>query len=62
MDFHLVLNPEEEEDLDENEVGEGVSQPQKGEKSNKCNQCDYASSRARERRYGIFQKMNIFIE
>ena len=46
MDFHLVVNPEEEEGLDENEEGEGVNQPDKGEKSNKCNQCDYASSYA----------------
>ena len=46
MDFHLVVNPEEEVGLNENEAGEGVNQPHKGEKSNKCNQCDYASSYA----------------
>ena len=37
MDFHLVVNPEEEVGLNENEAGEEVNQPHKGEKSNKCN-------------------------
>ena len=47
MDFHLVVNPEEEDEgLDENEEGEGVNQPDKGEKSNKCSQCDYVSPQA----------------
>ena len=45
MDFHLVVNPEEEVGLNENEAEEGVNQPHKGENSNKCSQCDYASSR-----------------
>ena len=43
MDIDLdAVNPEEEEGLDENK--EGVNQPHSGEKSNKCKQCDYASS------------------
>ena len=43
MDFDLdAVNPEEEEGLVENK--EGVNQPHSGEKSNKCKQCDYASS------------------
>ena len=48
MDFNLdFVNPEEEEGLDKNEEkGEGVNQPHNGQKSNKCNQCDYACSQA----------------
>ena len=46
FDLDFVDFEEEEEGLDENEEGEGVNQPLGGEKSNKCNQCDYASSRA----------------
>ena len=47
MDFNLdYINPEEEEGLDKNEEGEGANQPYSGEKSNKCNQCDYASYHA----------------
>ena len=46
MDFNLdYVNPEEEEGLD-NEEREGANQPYSGEKSNKCNQCDYASYHA----------------
>ena len=42
MDFKLdFVNPE---GLDEKE--EGINEPQTGEKLNKCNQCDFASSRA----------------
>ena len=44
MDFDLdFVYPEEEEGLDENEEGEGVTQPHSGEKLKKCNQCDFAS-------------------
>ena len=44
MDIDLDnINPE---GLEENEEGGGLNQPHSGEKSNKCNQCDYASSRA----------------
>ena len=44
MDFDLdFVYPEEEEGLDENEEGEGVTQPHSGEKFKKCNQCDFAS-------------------
>ena len=48
MDFDLdFVNPEPQaEGLNENEEGEGLDQPQRGEKSNTCNQCDYKSSRA----------------
>ena len=48
MDFDLdFVNPEPQaEGLDENEEREGLDQPQRGEKSNTCNQCDYKSSRA----------------
>ena len=47
MDFDLEFaNPEEKEALDENEDGAGENQPNDGEKSNKCYQCDYASSYA----------------
>ena len=43
MDFGLDFsNPE---GLDENEEEKGINQPHSGEMSNKCNQCDYASSR-----------------
>ena len=49
MEFdHDIVNPEEEKGLDENEEGEGINQPQSG--GNKCNQCDYASSRTRNLR------------
>ena len=42
MDFNLHFhNPEEEEGLDSNEESGGVNQQHSGEKSNKCNQCDY---------------------
>ena len=44
MDIDLdFINPE---GLEENEEGEGVNQPHSAEKSNKCNQCDFASSRS----------------
>ena len=47
MDIDLdFVDPEKEMGLDENEEGEGVNQPDSGEKLNKCNQCDYASSQA----------------
>ena len=47
MDFDPdCVNPEEDKGLNENE--EGINQPQSGE--NKCNQCDYASSRTRNLR------------
>ena len=47
MDFDLdFVYPEEEEGLDENEEGEGVTQSHSGEKLKKCNQCDFASSQA----------------
>ena len=50
MDFDLdFVNPEEEEkSLAENK--EGVNQPQSGEKLNKCNQCNFASSYASDLR------------
>ena len=48
MDIDLdFVDPEKEMGLDENEEEEGVNQPDSGEKFNKCNQCDYASSNAR---------------
>ena len=47
MDIDLdFVDPEKEMGLDENEEGEGVNQPDSGEKFNKCNQCDYPSSEA----------------
>ena len=42
MDLDFIIP----EGLDENEEVAGVNQPHSGEKSNKCNQCDYAFSRA----------------
>ena len=47
MDIDLdFVDPEKEMGLDENAEEEGVNQPDSGEKLNKCNQCDYASSQA----------------
>ena len=47
MDINLDnVYPEEEEGLDEIEEGLGVNQSDSGEKLNKCNQCDYATSHA----------------
>ena len=45
LDFDFD-NPEEEKGFDENGEREVVNQPLRGDKSNKCNQCDYATSRS----------------
>ena len=46
MEFDLDFVNLEEEGLEENEEGKGGNQPHSEERLNKCNQCDYASSRA----------------